>query len=376
MIIFPAEWNDRKEAVFAALARADGGGRRLRMVPWSWADYPETAARVAVCLARAKRQPKGVGRWFKALLIRVQYNGARRLFERAPGAVAVAWNGLGGSRLAFLLAARDAGCGTLACELAPFPGRITLDPAGVNAESSVPRDPGFYAGLAAGEGWRRLGVGLTARASRRGDVGQAAVVPEGRFLFCPLQVPSDSQVTLFAGWTGGMAGFLGALAGAVAYLPEGWHLRVKEHPSARESLSGPLAGLRATGRVVVDNASDSFAQLAASRGVVTLNSSMGLQGFFHDKPVVVLGEAFFKQPGLVVAVEDQAGLNAAFAGAAGLSFDPLARARFMNWLDRVYYPRFDGPEGPDLSAMAEKLAQARELAAKRALTLSQPGPMR
>ena len=377
MIIFPAEWNDRKEAVFAALASADGGGRRLRLIPWSWRGFAETEARVNWCLARAKRQPQGLGRWLKALLIRVQYNGARRLFLRNPGAVAVAWNGLGGSRLACLLAARDAGCGTLSAELAPFPGRITVDPVGVNAESSVPRDAGFYAGRAAGEGWRALGAGLTARTSRRSDVGQSeGALPEGPFLFCPLQVPSDSQVTLFAGWTGGMAGFLAALGQAVLHLPEGWHLRVKEHPSARESLAGALAGLVATGRVVVDNASDSFAQVAASRGVVTLNSSMGLQAFFHDKPVVVLGEAFYKQAGLVVPVEDQAGLNVAFAGAEGLGFDPDARARFMNWLDQVYYPRFDGPEGPDLSAMAEKLRQARELAGKAAEALSPPPLMR
>ena len=56
-----------------------------------------------------------------------------RISIRNPDAVAVAWNGLGGSRQAFLLAARDAGLGTLACELAPFPGRITIDPRGVNA---------------------------------------------------------------------------------------------------------------------------------------------------------------------------------------------------------------------------------------------------
>ena len=378
MIVYPAEWNARKEAVFTALAKADGGGRRLWAVPWSWRDFPETAAREAVCLARAKRQPVGVGRWLKALLIRLQYNGARRLFLRQPGAVAVAWNGLGGSRLAFLLAARDAGCGTLACELAPFPGRITVDPVGVNAESSVPRDPEFYAEFYAGEDWRRLGAGLVARASRRSDVGQsAAALPEGAFLFCPLQVPSDSQVTLFAGWTGGMAGLLTALGEAALRLPEGWHLRMKEHPSARESLAGLLGSLVATGRVVVDNASDSFVQLAASRGVVTLNSSMGLQAFFHDKPVVVLGEAFFKQTGLVVPVEDQAGLNAAFAGAEGLSFDPKARAQVMNWLDQVYYPRFDWPGGAaDLPAMVEKLRQARELAGKAASGLSPQPPMR
>ena len=376
MIIYPAEWNARKEAVFAALARADGGGRRLWTIPWSLRDFPQTDARVARCLSRAKRQPQGLGRWLKALLIRLQYNGARRLFARNPGAVAVVWNGLGGSRQAFLLAARDAGLGTLACELAPFPDRITLDPKGVNAESSIMGVD--VSTVPAADDWRAMGAGLTARPSRRADVGQSTTdLPATPFLFCPLQVPSDSQVTLFSGWTGGMGGFLGALTEAATKLPAGWHLRVKEHPSARTRLTAALAPLTATGRVVIDNATDSFAQLQASRGVVTLNSSMGLQAFFHDKPVVVLGRAFFARQGLVEVAGDQVQLNHLFATPESLSFDPTQRARFMTWLDRAYYPRFKFPPGEaDLSAMTEKLQMARQIAANAASPLSPPPPLR
>ncbi len=359
MILYPAEWNARKEAVFAMLAQADGGGRRLWTIPWAWRAYPETDARVALCLSRAKRQPQGVGRWLKATLIRLQYNGARRLFAKHPGAVAVAWNGLGGSRLAFLLAARDAGCGTLSCELAPFPDRITVDPVGVNAESSVMTADTSTAD--AGDGWRQMGQGLTARPSRRSDVGQAQGMPQGNYLFCPLQVPTDSQVTLFAGWTGGMAGFLTALTQAAPHLPPGWHLRVKEHPSARTALD--LTALIATGRVILDNDTDSFAQVQGSRAVVTLNSSMGLQAFFHDKPVLALGRAFYARPGLVTLAPDQPSLNAAFATPASLTFDPRQRARFMNWLDQTYYPRFPDT---DPSAMTEKLRMARNMATKPA----------
>ena len=373
MILYPAEWNDHKEAVFAALARADGGGRRLWTIPWSRRDFPQTAARVALCLARAKRQPQGLGRRLKAWLIRLQYNGARRLFQRHPDAVAVAWNGLGGSRQAFLLAARDAGLGSLACELAPFPDRITVDPLAVNAEGlAMVAD---VSGLDAGDGWRAMAQGLTARPSRRADVGQEAGLPEGRYLFCPLQVPGDSQVTLFAGWTGGMAGFLAALARAARHLPDGWHLRVKEHPSARQALD--LGALVATGRVVVDNATDSLAQVAGCAAVVTLNSSMGLQAFFSDKPVVVLGRAFWARAGMVTVASDQGALDAAFAGPDSLGFDPDLRARFMNWLDQVYYPRFKFPPGEaDLSALTEKLRQARKMAANAAQALSPNQPLR
>jgi capsular polysaccharide export protein len=171
-----------------------------------------------------------------------------------------------------------------------------------------------------------------------------------------------------------MAGFLAALAQAAQHLPEGWHLRVKEHPSARVALD--LSALVATGRVVVDNATDSFAQVQGARGVVTLNSSMGLQAFFHDKPVVVLGRAFFARQGLVEVAADQVHLNALFAAPDSLGFDATLRARFMNWLDRVYYPRCSASGDADLSAMAEKLRLARNMAQIQASPLSPPPPLR
>lgn len=388
MIVYPAEWNAQKEAVFAALADVAGGGRRLALPRLSFHDHPETAARVATAMARAKRQPKSaLGRWLKRQLIRGQYNWARGYFARHPDHVAVAWNGLTGSRMAFLSGARDAGAATLHAELAPLPGRITLDPAGVNAEGSVPQDRHFFRAWAAddpartGEGWRALGANLTARVSRRADVGQGQVdLPDTPFLFCPLQVPDDSQVTLFAGWCGGMAGFLAALNTAARHLPEGWHLRLKEHPSARTSLAPLIAPLLAGGRVELDNGTDSFAQIAASRGVVTLNSSMGMQAFFHDKPVIAIGRAFFALPGLVTPATDQPTLNALFAAPESLDYDPSLRAAFMNWLDQVYYPRFAledaGKTAFDRGAFAAKLADARALAASRRMPLSPNAPLR
>jgi capsular polysaccharide export protein len=363
MIVYPAEFQQRKEAVFSALAQAAGGGKRLLLIPMSFRDFPETAVRTGLCVSRAKHQPRGVVlKWLKRLLIRLQYNGARRYFAAHPDHIAVAWNGLAGSRMAYLAAARDAGAQTLHAELAPFPGRITLDGAGVNAESSVPQDAAFYREWATdpsrtGDAWRAMGVGLQARTSRRHDVGQGgSSLPDTPFLFCPLQVPNDTQVTLFAGWCGGMAGFLVALQRAADHLPDGWHLRLKEHPSARQSLRGLLDPLLQSGRVILDNATDSFAQLAESRGVVTLNSSMGLQAFFHDKPVITLGRAFWAMPGLVTPVSDQDALNAAFAMPDRLVYDPTFRTMFMNWLDQIYYPRFTWPGGQaDMAAFRAKL---------------------
>jgi capsular polysaccharide export protein len=327
-------------------------------VPLSFLDWQETGVRVTEALARAKKQPRGrLSQWAKERLIRGQYNWSRAHFTAHPDHLAVAWNGLTGSRMAFLSGARDAGAATLHAELAPFPGRITLDPRGVNAEGSVPQDAAFFRAFA-GDGWRRLGEGMSARPSRRADVGQATGgLPEAPFFFCPLQVPDDTQVRLFAGWCGGMEGFLGAIAQAARHLPEGWHLRLKEHPSAKAKLDLSAMGQR----VVVDNTTDSFAQLSASRGVVTLNSSMGLQAFLWDKPVLALGRAFWAWQGVAETPADQIALDRAFAQPEW-AFDQGLRDGLMTWLDLHYWPRFAWPGGDaDMPALAARIAEARAL---------------
>ena len=376
MIVHPVETNAYKAAVFHALGQVAQGRRGLPVIPLSFRDWPETAARVQTAFLRAKRRPKSrLGQWLKWQLLRGQYNWSRTFFSRHSGMTAVAWNGLTGSRKVFLDAARDAGAPVLHAELAPLAGRITLDPAGVNAESSVPSDAGFYRTWAAedparqSESWREMGASLVSRPSRRKDVGQASgQLPDTPFIFCPLQVPDDSQITLFSGWTGNLETFLTVLVDAVRHLPPGWHLRLKEHPSARSSLAPALAPLLATGRAVLDNDTDSFDQLRASRCVLTVNSSMGLQAFFFDKPVIVTGRALFAIPGLATPVRDAEALTRAFSATDALTFDAGLRSAFMNWLDREYYPGFTLSEGVarhDAEGFARALEQAHRRAHRR-----------
>ena len=343
MITYLAGFQKDKDAAFASIAEADGGGRRLITIPWSLKGYPETEAVTAEAMSYAKRLPASAwARASKARLIAGQYNGSRRYFEYRPNHVAVCWNGLTGSRMAFMEGARAAGAARLFVELAPFPDRISLDPGGLAGDASLPRDPAFYRDWAKGHGftdWRALGAKVTARASRRRDVGQSAgELPDTPFLFAPLQVPNDSQITRFGGWTGSVEGFVGALAEASAALPDGWHIRVKEHPSAKVALGDRLQEM-AGDRLVIDNATDTFAQVAASRGVVTINSSVGLQAMFHDKPVLVLGRAYFAIEGVTHPVGDAEALREMLSSPQDLGFDPDLRAAFVSYLDAVYFPR-------------------------------------
>lgn len=368
MIIALREWSEKKDRFFAQVIGAHGeGGRMIRTIGLSLRSFPETAARADDCLARAKKQPRTrLTRALKRALIAAQYNWSRRYFAGHPDYVALLWNGLTGSRRAYALGARDGGAQTLFAELAPFAGMMTLDPAGVNAAGSLPRDPAFYRDWAAARGgdpgqWRAHGDNLTARPSRNAGVAQrraGADAFDAPFLFVPLQVPNDTQVTLMSGWAGSIDGLLSALERAAAALPEGWQIRIKEHPSSRISYTAALTEITARcPAIVIDNETDTFDLVAASAGVVTINSSVGLQAFFFDKPVMVLGEALYAIPGVVAAIDGPEALAAALAAPGEIGFDPALRDVFMRHLTEHYYIEVpqSGPLAPSEAAKVAAL---------------------
>lgn len=366
-ITWLAEPHAFKTAFFREVAKAAGSGRALPAWPLSFRGFPETGERAQDCLARAKKQPKGaLGRWLKLAFLKGRYNWSRRWFMRHPGHIALCWQGLTGTRRATMEGARDAGAARLFAELAPLPGRLTLDPAGVNAESSVPREAAAYDAVLADHSLlKTLKDGFQARVPRRKDVGQGAgeFDPGQPFLFVPLQVPDDSQMILFSDWVGGVSGFIDALAEAAQALPEGWVLRLKEHPSSKVAFTDQINALIARGaRMRLDNESDSFAQIRASRGVVNVNSSMGLQAMFFDKPVIVTGQAFYDIPGLCDAARSLDGLKALFAGAEQLGFNADLRARVLTWLARDYYIAVENDRVLDPEHLRRRIGEAQDMA--------------
>ena len=312
----------------------------------SVSDFPETAARATAALNAGRHVPQaGFKRRAWQRLLEMQYNGTRRQFASLRNAVAVGWNGLDGSRRVFMEGAKDAGAKTLYFELGPFPGRVTVDPAGVNFANALPRQPAPYLDWLARSGqdptaWKELGGQIKQRApDRPPEIGTDAPPLSDPFVFAPLQVPHDSQLRLFGGKFRSVESFVAALIDAADALPDGWHLRLKEHPSTPPFVAEMLTAGNA--RVFLDNATDTFAQVAASRGVVTINSSVGLEAMFFDKPVLTCGDCYWAIPGMAEKAKDAAALKNAFSNAANWDFDTTIRNAVMSFLDKIYYPDLD-----------------------------------
>ena len=247
--------------------------------------------------------------------------------------------------MAFMEGARAAGARRLYVEHAPVPGRITVDPRGVHAFCSLPRTLEPYLAWADKfapdrKAWRAARSDIRQRAKSRPKVRDNKLPSlKMPFLFVPLQVPCDD--------------FVSTLASAADSLPDGWHLRLKNHPSARTSATEAILAVGQS-RICLDNDTDTFAQVAASRGVVTVNSSVGIQAFYFDKPVVVCGQAFWAIPGIATPAPNRDSLRGVLAEAEALGFDADARDAFMSYLSSVYFPAIDGDESA--ASIAERLA--------------------
>jgi len=336
----------------------------LRTPPVALANYPETTKRVTAAFDAATKKPtNGLLATAKKTLLRLQYNGSRAFFAKRPDAVAVAWNGLNGTRRVFMDGAADAGARRLYFELCPFKGRITVDPCGVNYANSLPRIATPYLSWAAVEAtstsWRDIGSEITARAPSHPKTMNADTKPlTDPFIFVPLQVPGDSQLRLFGGSFPTVETTLKAVATAASHLPDGWHLRIKEHPTSPIRFDG-LIGELAHSKLVLDNATDTFAQVAAARAVVTVNSSVGLEAMFFDKPVAALGQCFWAIPGIAAHAPSLAALIDLMKDPAKITFDPASRSAFLAFLIDQYYPDLTrlGPDGNLDKAEANKISE-------------------
>ena len=248
------------------------------------------------------------------------------------------WNGQGGQRRTLVMVAQKLGLATLFGELAPIAGHVTLDPSGVNAAGMLPSDPAYYRAWAEAHAdrgkvalWReRLVTRAGVRRESQGDAGA------GRFLFVPLQVRGDTQIAVHGGWIKSVPGFIDAVAQAAQHLPAGWRVVFREHPSDRTGNAGQLAGLVGP-RVAVDNSTDTFELVRRSEGVVTVNSSVGMQSLLFGRPVLVLGRANYALRGVAATAGSAGELAQALATAQDWSIDLTLAEAFLRFLAEEYY---------------------------------------
>ena len=182
--------------------------------------------------------------------------------------------------------------------------------------------------------WLRGGARKVLHAARgRSTLAElTAVDRSGRWYLLPLQVHNDSQILCHSSFRTMEAVIDTVMASFAAHADESDWLVIKHHPMDRAyrdyarhiDRRASALGILARVRYVHDLHLPTL--LRHTRGVVTVNSTTGLQALHHQRPVTTLGDCFYAIPGLV-----HAGPLATFWGAPGEVDMPLFR-RFRHHL--------------------------------------------
>jgi capsular polysaccharide export protein len=124
------------------------------------------------------------------------------------------------------------------------------------------------------------------------------------FILVPLQVSSDSQVSLGSNYSGMLPFIQELIASFAHHAPPGDLLAFKHHPRDR-GYNHYGAAIRelarrhgVDGRVLYFHDGPLGPILKRAKAVVTINSTVGLQALYHSVPTKVMGRTFYNLPGL------------------------------------------------------------------------------
>nr|WP_272911498.1 nitrogen fixation protein FixF [Loktanella sp. M215] len=289
-----------------------------------------TRKRLRVPAVFGWRGVRGIYGWTKAVQARLLEVRLTAQLTDDPDLAALIYNGSNFPESVLAQVATDLGRTKLIVEGGFFPDSIQIDPRGVNAANSVPRDPAFY--LDTAEDFAAAGLPALTKTRVVKAGGAAEVVLPNNYIFLAFQVPSDMQVTRHSPWITDMAAFYAEVQAAADRNP-GLTFVIKEHPSFPLSVQGTQPSHP---RVIFANGNVTRDLIEGAAGVVTLNSTVGLEAVFLERPAIILGDACYDIPGLVRRARDRAELDAALADLPGAIPDPVLRRQVLGWLWNRY----------------------------------------
>ena len=87
--------------------------------------------------------------------------------------------------------------------------------------------------------------------------------------------------------------------------------------------------------------------------ILTVNSSVGLEAMFFDKPVAACGDCFWAIDGIAAKATTLKDIERIMADPESVTYDTEVRHAFLNYLDKCYYPELSAPEN---AAIIERIS--------------------
>lgn len=179
-----------------------------------------------------------------------------------------------------------------------LPGTTTLDPKGVNYTSSLSKDPSFYLSLNFDKEEQQYTKKLVQRAPHRSRKKQEDRELPKKYIFVPFQVPHDTQIVNHSPWIDSMEKLYSEVMTSLDKLKiTDLKIVFKEHPTWPKHYTS-LYEKNPNG--IFANSNNTQELIENALGVITINSTVGLEGLLLDKPVITVGEACYNIDGLTL----------------------------------------------------------------------------
>ncbi len=255
---------------------------------------------------------------------------------------AIVWNGQLGRGAVATLTLRELRIPTLYSELTPFKGRYFLDHLGVNGASSLqavrPEELDPYEDEE--DLYATLSEQYVGRRGSTSNLNDPKSLPRS-FVFAPLQVPTDTQILLHGGAVQRHCEYIDILRQLRPLLPPHVSLVVKPHPVSPYRASYLRDAIAPDVCVASDYETRDLLERCAA--IVTVNSSVGIDGFLFDKPIIALGKAPWIKPALAKHVCTPEDIAAAVADPP--AFDKRLRQRFLaHWYHAYTWRESEDPK--------------------------------
>lgn len=176
------------------------------------------------------------------------------------------------------------------------------------------------------------------RAMRRKFLARSYSRPvEGeKYLYYPLHMPIDMQILVRSPQFFDQYYLIEYIA---RMLPQGYKLYFKEHPVSIGMYDYPR--MRALTKIpnvrLIDPRVNSHPIIARAKAVITVNSKVGFEALYHRKPVITLGDSFYRNRGLTLDVDDLAKLDKAIQAVDKFQVDREKLVAFVHTLYEASY---------------------------------------
>lgn len=309
--------------------------KSLKKIDWhSKVPQTELNEEVEILIRRKKNALSGYNKseiywWFFRLVNRARANLMFRQYQAWLKSLDVdiigVWNGKKFRQAVLVLAAKSQSKQVIYFERGPLPGYSVVDPQGVNAHSSIPRDANFYR-------TRKL----TIKPEQNELDEKKPVVQYGLpkdYVFVPFQVVEDSNVYLHSPWIKNMRQLYQVLETAIKKNPS-LQFVIKPHPACAEHYDDLFDHLSSHIHFVKNIDSQTLVQ--GAKAVLTINSTVGVEALMAHKKLIVMGEALYGFSPLVKLAYQQDALDQALNDLEAWSLDEELIEQFLDYLKQDY----------------------------------------